>query len=62
MKAFTPTNASPAQPITGFNAAPIKLVSQGARAAAPSDQRRKQEEDRVFEARLRWFLAVSAAA
>ena len=28
----------------------------------PEDQLRKQEADRVFEARLQWFLAVSAAA
>jgi hypothetical protein len=26
------------------------------------DQRRAQDEDRVFEARLWWFLAMSAAA
>ncbi len=30
--------------------------------AAPGRQSRPSEADRVFEARLRWFLAVSRAA
>jgi hypothetical protein len=30
--------------------------------AAPADQTRTREADRVFEARLRWFLALSRSA
>ena len=57
MNTFSPTH-------TAESKAPLP-VRQSTREGCPavtSDQRRKQEDERVFEARLQWFLAVSAAA
>jgi hypothetical protein len=39
-----------------------RQTSQECCPAVPEERPRKQELDEVFEARLRWFLALSAAA
>jgi hypothetical protein len=57
MTTFTPTfTADPYVP------PPVRQTSRETCLAASEDQCRKQEADRLFEARLQWFLAVSRAA
>jgi hypothetical protein len=47
----------------GPNAPPVvRQTANETCHAIPADQLHKQEEDWLFEARLQWFLAVSAAA
>ena len=41
---------------------PVRQTPREVCQAVPADQRRKQEADRLFEARLQWFLALSRAA
>jgi hypothetical protein len=56
MNAFATTHTAES------DASPSVQATREACRAASGDRLRKQEEDRVFEARLQWFLAVSAAA
>jgi hypothetical protein len=41
---------------------PVRQTPREACEVVPADQLQKQEADRLFEARLQWFLAVSRAA
>ena len=55
MNAFTPTYTAPSTPKPN---APVQTPW----TVYPCDQLGKSDEDRQFEAGVRWFLAVSAAA
>ena len=41
---------------------PSRQAPHECRPVVPEERLRKQEADRLFEARLQWFLALSAAA